>query len=649
MKAIKFAALLTAAVMTMSAFSVTAAAQTTDEEVSALIESKIVGDDFKRTLGRIGDDVICRVVIEAPEEFVREHVDEKYPTSVYESDLLVSEATELFLRELKISDSCVYEYKNYVAAEIDVTKAELLELLKSPLIDNAAGLTLEQWEEVHEYLNEDDHMFCDPSDPHEHVANVVWADSQNFTQTAYYEDGHYMLRSKEDIVTHCRYCEAEMYRTHEVTTLAFPEYDKDVLFGENSTLPEETMLLMVQNVSPEFLRSADGVFDGLATAEGTEMCDVWVHFSYDFRKEVFKEEMLRRVGVFFDDGVMRFEPTQEELDAEAANWTADDEDKMQKSVNPEQYKLNTLTDRVQIKKANEYVAAFREVKASLGDVIFEKFIERTGFDRNKMIETGCNMSYYSEDQLASFDDYYFHADLTAAETIALVSLDETGYIAGETESQRTVREYEESHNQIDTDMEVVDIDENYPTDNSDPEIEYGIDTADTAKRDIGETTVFLNGIEDAEESLEITEICAPFTGEEKTLDVVIKDGGRQLEENTDYTVRYRNNVNVGTAYLDITGIGDYTGSLTYHFLIMEENVFAIKGDMDGDGEVTSGDALYLLRVSTQEGGFSEHDLAAGDLDGDGNLTSNDALIILRMSAGLAQNERWTCSGWTCSE
>ena len=172
MKAVKFAAMLTAAVMTLSAFSVTASAQPIDEDVSALIEDKIVGNDFKKTPGSIGDDVICRVVIEPPEEFAREHVDEKYPTSVYESDLLVRQATELFLRELDINETNVYEYKNYVAAEIDVTKAELLELLKNPLIDNAAGLTLEQWEEVNEYLREDDHPYYDPSEPHEHAANT---------------------------------------------------------------------------------------------------------------------------------------------------------------------------------------------------------------------------------------------------------------------------------------------------------------------------------------------------------------------------------------------------------------------------------------------------------------------------------------------
>ena len=40
-----------------------------------------------------------------------------------------------------------------------------------------------------------------------------------------------------------------------------------------------------------------------------------------------------------------------------------------------------------------------------------------------------------------------------------------------------------------------------------------------------------------------------------------------LIKDTDYTVSYSNNVNAGTATITITGIGDYTGTLTYYFTI----------------------------------------------------------------------------------
>ena len=42
-----------------------------------------------------------------------------------------------------------------------------------------------------------------------------------------------------------------------------------------------------------------------------------------------------------------------------------------------------------------------------------------------------------------------------------------------------------------------------------------------------------------------------------------------LEEDTDYTVAYENNTNVGTATVTVTGTGNYTGSVTDSFEIVE--------------------------------------------------------------------------------
>ena len=43
--------------------------------------------------------------------------------------------------------------------------------------------------------------------------------------------------------------------------------------------------------------------------------------------------------------------------------------------------------------------------------------------------------------------------------------------------------------------------------------------------------------------------------------------GYELQENIDYTVTYRNNINVGDAFADIEGIGYFTGSNTFSFYI----------------------------------------------------------------------------------
>ena len=48
--------------------------------------------------------------------------------------------------------------------------------------------------------------------------------------------------------------------------------------------------------------------------------------------------------------------------------------------------------------------------------------------------------------------------------------------------------------------------------------------------------------------------------------------GTQLIKNTDYTISYSSNVNVGQAKITITGIGQYTGSITKNFTIKKINI-----------------------------------------------------------------------------
>ena len=72
-------------------------------------------------------------------------------------------------------------------------------------------------------------------------------------------------------------------------------------------------------------------------------------------------------------------------------------------------------------------------------------------------------------------------------------------------------------------------------------------------------------------------------------------------------------------------------SLVYAFKI-EHSVVKIKGDLDGDGEITVSDALRALRMAAQ---LAEVDPEA-DVDGDGDVTVGDALKILRVAAGLLE-------------
>ena len=58
-----------------------------------------------------------------------------------------------------------------------------------------------------------------------------------------------------------------------------------------------------------------------------------------------------------------------------------------------------------------------------------------------------------------------------------------------------------------------------------------------------------------------------YDGKAKTPGVTVKDGTKTLVNGTDYTVKYSNNVNVGTATVTVTGKGNYTGSKSTNFKI----------------------------------------------------------------------------------
>ena len=84
-----------------------------------------------------------------------------------------------------------------------------------------------------------------------------------------------------------------------------------------------------------------------------------------------------------------------------------------------------------------------------------------------------------------------------------------------------------------------------------------------------------------------------YTGTAICPDVVVKDVDAVLVKNTDYTVTCSDNINVGTATVTITGIGDYTGTVSKQFTIIPKvvNDFAavtIEQDENGTFAVIDG-------------------------------------------------------------
>jgi hypothetical protein len=68
------------------------------------------------------------------------------------------------------------------------------------------------------------------------------------------------------------------------------------------------------------------------------------------------------------------------------------------------------------------------------------------------------------------------------------------------------------------------------------------------------------------------------------------------------------------------------------FTITAQSV--VQGDVDSDGEITSGDAILTLRFAAEIQTPTVGQKAAADVDRDGEVTSGDAILILRYAAGL---------------
>lgn len=61
-----------------------------------------------------------------------------------------------------------------------------------------------------------------------------------------------------------------------------------------------------------------------------------------------------------------------------------------------------------------------------------------------------------------------------------------------------------------------------------------------------------------------------YTGSEIRPKPTVSFNGKILSEGTDYTLNYSSNINVGTAKITIKGIGNFSGSATYVFNIVEQ-------------------------------------------------------------------------------
>ena len=71
-----------------------------------------------------------------------------------------------------------------------------------------------------------------------------------------------------------------------------------------------------------------------------------------------------------------------------------------------------------------------------------------------------------------------------------------------------------------------------------------------------------------------------YTGTEIKPEVIITNGSIRLQENKDYIISYNNNINTGKANINITGKGNYKGTIVKQFNIINDNQNTVKNISD---------------------------------------------------------------------
>ena len=121
-------------------------------------------------------------------------------------------------------------------------------------------------------------------------------------------------------------------------------------------------------------------------------------------------------------------------------------------------------------------------------------------------------------------------------------------------------------------------------------------------------------------------------------ELALSCGSYILQKDVDYTVAYENNTAPGTASVTVTGIGNFKGSQTLSFAVLDapdtNPIEILPGDIDGDGQIALTDYALIKAIAV---GINESPdasvIAAADLNGDGVVDMFDlALLDLRINS-----------------
>ena len=143
-----------------------------------------------------------------------------------------------------------------------------------------------------------------------------------------------------------------------------------------------------------------------------------------------------------------------------------------------------------------------------------------------------------------------------------------------------------------------------------------------------------------------------YNGDEQKLTPVVKDQGKVLTENVDYTLSYTAAVNAGTVEVTITGIGNYTGTAKTSYEITKRNVTLTSATdskvydktpltnhnvaVEGDGFVKEEGATYNVTGSQTSVGESDNEftytLKSNTKAENYNITTHNGKLIVTAEA-----------------
>lgn len=106
------------------------------------------------------------------------------------------------------------------------------------------------------------------------------------------------------------------------------------------------------------------------------------------------------------------------------------------------------------------------------------------------------------------------------------------------------------------------------------------DAATTATTDDGIAATSEQAISLSDCTISLSKTTYTYSGKEKKPSISVYYGDKKLKKNKNYTIRYDNNIQIGTASVTITGMGGYQGTITKTYTIFPKTPVAVSATVN---------------------------------------------------------------------